>query len=814
MNRLLELLLGLDKGFLAREGAKGISFNPVWPGNHAALWNVVIALLGLALVIYVYRRDGRSRRARILLGTIRMLLLAFVLVLLNRPVPTNAETRTESSVLAVLMDDTGSMKVPDASADGRTARIDAARNILTSNNNDLLRKLEWLHSLRFYKFDQNASPFGPPQPGQFGKGKDDDAKKYNAQLGQALTALKPEGQNTQVVQSLSTVLDDLQGQRLAGVVLLTDGRETPRPADESLINNIGGRHVKIYPVPIGGDKSPPDIFLTSVDALDVAFKDDIVAVHVTLGGMGYEPNHLVKVTLKDETTGLPLTGPDGRPAQTDVLLPAEKTPVKAEVLFKPDKVGTLKFRVVAEHQPGELDYANNELPASVDVVDSSINVLYVEGYPRWEYRYIKNGMIRDNTVNISCLLTSADVGFAQEGDDPVPNTQDSTRGTKFPGPISRFPESIEELMPYDVVIFGDVDPLEFTDRQLQLVVDFVEKRGGGFGMIAGPRWAPLAYRNSPLEAVLPVNIGRVQPDDSGTYIADGFRPVLTPAGEASTIFRFFTDINRTRQFMKEEIQPIFWYSRGETRKSVAQVLAEHPFDIGPDGQKSPLLVTGRYGAGRTLFSAMADTWRWRFYTGENVFNGYWVQQLRYLARGKKIGARDHDLFLERPTYSLGEEVRVTYRVYNPAIQQQLPPEIPVQIKRDDGTVIAEAKLQRQEGQPDLFAASFVADREGEFTAYVKTAAGERERRLAVKAPRIEMDDVSVNHPLLNRLALETGGKVLSLADAPAELAKIPSLERKTVDPTTNPLTNGWLPLIIFVLLITSEWVLRKVYGML
>jgi hypothetical protein len=223
---------------------------------------------------------------------------------------------------------------------------------------------------------------------------------------------------------------------------------------------------------------------------------------------------------------------------------------------------------------------------------------------------------------------------------------------------------------------------------------------------------------------------------------------------------------------------------------------------------------GRYGAGRTLFSAIDESWRWRFYTGESIFNGYWVQQFRFLARGKKIGARDHDLFLERPTYDLGDEVRVTYRVYNPEFQSQLPPEIPVQIRRDNGTVIAEAKLQRQEGQPDLFAASFVADHEGEFTAHVKSAAGERDRRFAVKAPRVEMEDVSVNRPLLNRLALETGGRVLTLADAPTELARIPSLERKTIDPTSNPLTNGWLPLIIFVVLITGEWVLRKVYGML
>ncbi|HSZ56809.1 MAG TPA: hypothetical protein VK797_14165 [Tepidisphaeraceae bacterium] len=807
MKRLLEILLGLDKGFLSREGAKGISFNPVWPGHHPAVWNVALALLALALIVYVYRRDGRSRPARILLGTLRALLVAFVLMLLNRPVITNSDTRTEPSVLAVMIDDTASMKVPDVGSDDKTTRLDAARNLFTTTGDQLLRKLEWLHTLRFYKFDNNAAPFGPTQPGMLGSGKDEAATKYNTELAASLGQLKPDGQNTQLVQSLSTVLDDLQGQRLAGVVVLSDGRETPRPADEAMITRLREHHVKIFPVAIGGEKPPPDIYLTAVQALDVAFKDDIVSVKVTLGGTGYEPNHPVHLSLKDETTGLPLIGPDGRSAGADVLLPGDKSPVNAEVLFKPDKVGTLKLRVIADRQAGELDYANNELPASVDVVDSSINVLYVDGYPRWEYRYIKNGMIRDTTVNISCLLTSADVDFKQEGDPP-------DLAHKFPGPITRFPESLEELMPYDVVLFGDVDPREFTDRQLQLIADFVEKRGGGFGMVAGPRWSPIAYRNSPLEAVLPVNINRVQPDDPTGVITEGFRPVLTPAGEASTIFRFFPDAQRTREFMKNELQPIFWYCQGVTRKSIGQVFAEHPFVIGPDGQKAPLLVVGRYGAGRTLFNAICDSWRWRFYIGENVFNGYWVQQLRYLARGKKIGARDHDLFLERPTYNLGDEVRVTYRVYNPEFQAKLPAEVPVQVKRDDGTVIAEAKLQRQEGQTDLFAASFVADHEGEFTAVVNSAAGERDRRFAVKAPRVEMEDVSVNQPLLNCLALETNGKSLTLANASTELLNIPSLERKTIDPTSNPLTSGWLPLIIFVALITGEWVLRKVYGML
>src|SRR5581483_1185253 len=117
MQRLLEILLGLERGFLSRQGDLSLNFNPQWPGQAvtgAAIWNVVLGLAALGLVIWVYRRDGRSRPARIGLGILRVALLAFVIALLNRPVLTLGQNRTEPSVLAVLVDDSISMRLRDA----------------------------------------------------------------------------------------------------------------------------------------------------------------------------------------------------------------------------------------------------------------------------------------------------------------------------------------------------------------------------------------------------------------------------------------------------------------------------------------------------------------------------------------------------------------------------------------------------------------------------------------------------------------------------------------------------------------------------
>lgn len=809
---IIERVLGLERGFLNREGELGIDFNPHWPGppSLTPYWNILLGMLALAWVVYVYRREGRSRPVRIALGTVRAVLLAFVLFLLNNPVLTLGQSRTEPSLVAVMLDDSVSMRVKDVqpnAADGPT-RLDAAVDLLTGQDQSLLKSLAGSHQLRFYSFDKDAHPMasgGGPTTAPAAK----VAPAVDPAVAAALRELKPEGQNTQVIRSLASVLADLQGQRLAGVVMITDGRETPaQPVAEALraIKNYG---VKVFPIAVGSERAPQNVDLQSVNVQDSAFKDDIVSFRVLVRGTGYEPGHGVQVRLKDKKSGSLLRTPDGRSAEKTVILKDDK-PVEEEILFKPEQVGPLDITAEAVVQPGELDEQDNVRTAQVAVLDAKVNVLYVDGYPRWEYRYIKNEMIRDKTVNISCLLTSADPSFAQEGDP-------SSEG--FPGPIKRFPESIEEMLHYDVVLFGDVDPRQFTDSQLQLIADFVSKRGGGFGMVAGPKFSPAAYRNTIVEAVLPVSIARAQPDPGNEVITEGFRPALTREGSASSVFRFFADRTQNERFLKEELQPIFWYAKGiATKPGVGEVYAEHPREPGPDGRKAPLLVFGRFGAGRTLFSAIDDSWRWRFYTGESVFDTYWIQQLRYLARSKKLGQRRITFTSNRPAYEQFDQVRLTMRVLDPVLLQQLPEAVDVEMLDEQGQTVRRDRLLKQEGQPENYAASFTADKVGRYTMRLAPVAGEAaamDLPLEVMVPRLELIEPRVDRQLLTRLAAETLGQTVAYADARDKLPTLlPSAARIIPVQSSQPLWDAPLAMGLFVLLITTEWVLRKVYGML
>lgn len=815
-------------------------------------WNLVLGVTGVLVVVYIYKREGKSFFPRFLLGAFRIALLALLLILLNNPILTRQHILTEPSVVAVLVDDSLSMSIRDAvevagaeasPPDARVSdtRYQAALRVFKDEDRALLKKLSKVHSLQFYTFDQTAHDVGKlPGPDEKPAGKDEQKSEGAAALSpttgpstqptnpadkilSALDAVRPEGQSTQVAPSIITVLNELQGQRLAGVVVMTDGRDTPSAPLADVYRRLANFGVKIYPVAVGSDKAPRNIALQAVSVQDSAFKDDIVNLKATIRATGYEPNHEVVVKLTDAATGKPILGPadprDPRhyqaPVVKTVLVP-DSNPMEVELLLQPTAIGSLKIKVEAVLQPGELDETDNVLPTEISVLDAKITVLYVEGYPRWEYRYIKNEMMRDRSVNISCILTSADPNFAQEHTD-LDARGESSKYKYFP--FNQFPVNMEQLMECDVVLFGDVDPRQLSDAQLQMLSDFVNKKGGGFGMIAGPQYSPGAYRDTPLGAMLPVTVVTAESGWPVEPITEGFRLTLTKDGQASSIFRFFNDATENSRYLKQDLQPLFWYRTGIIAKPATEVLAEHPADLAPDRRKAPLLVTGKFGAGRTLFSAFDDSWRWRFYTGENVFDTYWIQQLRYLARSKKLGQRLITFTPDRKVYQLGEQVRLTLHVLDPAILQQLSPKIEVQLK-DEKTdqIVRTERMQNAPGQPDTYSVTFDADRVGHYRLLIRDDAVNHATRIDetidVIVPKLELSDPAVDRLSLSHVAAQTGGVAISLAEAKAKLPELLPSAARTLAPTEDhALWDKPIALVLFVFLLTSEWILRKVFGM-
>ena len=928
----------LDNAFGALRQDGRFTFNPPpWMSSVGTpvFWNTLMILAAVALVIFVYRKDGRRPIPRIVLGFIRVVVLAFVVLLINRPVWRVEDKRVLPSVVAILIDDSSSMNLRDTDdvaelalsksplsttrpttapatnpstapttdpaaalaaatlaattgpatnpADPETealvqgtgpTRLDIAQGLLlTGDQKALLRQLAAKHTLRIYRFNKDASQIGVVPP----PGADGQAAPIDPSLVDAVRELAPKGAETQLVQSLNTAMNDLQGQRLAGVVVITDARETPESTPEQ-IKRLTDRKVDVYGVLLGKTEATvKNLAITALDMQDSAFKDDIVQARVAVQTTGYaDPDDKtktkqVRVKLTDKK-GNPLRTEDGKEAEGTVDLAGDARGI-IEIPFQTTEVGNIDVVATIEAEPNELQRRDNKAEATVSVLDAKINVLYVEGYPRWEYRYIKNEMIRDKSINISCLLLSADPNFPQEADPPVPPADEPfegglKRGAKFPGPITRFPESAADLRRWDVVIFGDVDPRQFTADQLKLVHDFVSIEAGGFGMIAGPQHAPRKYKGeSSIEPLLPVQLtnARTVAEESKAF-ESGFRPVLTDEGrrgEAATIFRFFPDRQRNDKFLREEIQPLFWYYWGVTAPSgLSRVYLEHPTATDPSGRKAPLLVLGRFGAGPTLFSAIDDSWRWRFYTGESVFDTYWVQQIRYLGRGRKLAERGFRFTTSTQVVERGKSIRVDLSVIDPQMQEQLRGKGPVKVDvvDENGQVVRTVELTLNNAPPPdgttpatgpmtpirstaLYSADIdIPDPNGTYRIRLQKMLPKFEnveRSYRVELPQMEFQDTTAHRQGLERLtqapetalaagspapstrpaatarATNAASRVMSALDAQLRLASmIPDKSTTVVQPQDTPLWDKWPMLAIFMLLLTSEWVLRKVFGML
>ena len=706
--------------------------------------------------------------------------MLLLLVLLNRPMLSLIQARGEPSVLAVLVDDSMSMQVADAGASELqpTTRMEAVKAVL---NQGLLSSLAEKHQVRLYRFSSGPSTVGIATD-------NDEARKLSKSVGE----MKPAGQSTRVRESVQQVAQQLQGQRLAGIVLFSDGREMPATAEEQL-GELGG--VRVYPVPVGTSSRIRNISIRSVSNQDVAFKGDMIAIRVKLDVTGMDAGQKVVLRLKDSSGGA-ITDAKGAEVVSELTVGEEKT-YETDLVMPAKEAKVMDLAVEANAVPGEITVDDNSRALQVTVLEATVNLLYVDGYPRWDYRYLKVQMMRDKTVELSTILTSADPGYVQEGDRPI----------RF------FPQNLEQMLEYDVLIIGDVDPRQFTDAQLGMMRDFVMKRGGGFGMVAGPRFSPQAWRGTPIEAVLPVDISPVASEEP----VEPFRPVITAEGRESPIFRFFADREVNERYIAEVLPKLFWFARGlSVRPAVAEVYAEHPTMTGPDGRKAPLLVVGRPGAGRSLFSAIDDSWRWRYYTGESIFDTYWVQQIRYLARGRKVGQRKLAFASVRPVYEAGEQVQLEMRVIDDVLGTQLPDSVPVEVYDGNGRLVARENLQRQSTRRDVFRYLMPATEVGRFIAKIPSLAPGVDAASAsfdVQIPRLELSDPRPARTHLGQFAASTDGRVIELNNAARELAAIPSAARVVPVQTGWPLWSSPLILAVVAVLLAAEWVMRKFGGM-
>ncbi len=815
MVRTAEWLLGLDQIRLGHDAPVFLRWNSPYPG-----WLILaLSLVVLVLITLAYQREpGRSSR-RILLATLRGALIGLVVAMLCRPVLILQRNRVSPSHVALLIDTSASMaqtdryidstlangvrrgaRLADGEAASQISRLELVRRALTADDAEALRALLRHNHLRTYHFSGQAKPLGTAA----------DPADLEAVLSQ-LNGLSAEGTTTNLARSLEGVLRRTEGGRLAAVILAGDGRSTEPTTLAGALVVAKAQQVPIYPLMVGSPLPPRDVGIGALTWDGNVFAKDIFAVHVRLEATGLASPTPVTVQLVEE-------GRNRVVAAETVEVGGAVASKEIELRTKPARAGLLRYRVEVLSVDGDADAANDIDVVDVWVRDRPTRVLYVEQLPRFEYRYLKNALVREDTMRASVLLLAADAEFAQEGT----------------APIRRFPETPEELEEYDVVLFGDVDPTGdwLTGTQARMLVDFVGRHGGGFGLIAGERNVPQRFRGTVLEKLIPVHI---DPDFLGSYattLTTVFAPRLTPEGRRSRLFRFDVGGSPPKGHESwpegEEASIVrslpgwYWFARTRGPRPGAEVLLEHPTEQADDGPM-PLVVAGRYGAGKVLFHASDDTWRWRRGTGGLIYDGYWIQVIRALSPAHAADA-EHRLVI-RPSkrrYHFGERVDVQVRITDPELLPGVEEQVRLTVHDEDGQPVAHVDGKRLSGASPLYEGSFIPPGPGTFSFSVDGLTPVEPAFQPVgAAPSIRVEQASLefrrpeaDHAILERIAAETGGELVALDRLTEVFGQVRDRSVRIPDDVSEPLWDSRLAFILFAMLLTSEWILRKAHGMI
>ncbi len=820
-------ILGLDPSTIPDDATTAFFF-----AHPPRSWMVFVMLALLVGVVYgtvwLYRREttsGAPMRARVWLAAVRSAVLILLLIILLGPALAINQHRDILPHVIVLVDDSASMTIRDRYADeddaARVARflnVDPAevaadapvraelvRRLLADSDEKFLKDLArrgHVHVMKFAGDDPVA--WGPVITMV------SDEQAPPADAGEAPAArdtFEPRGRGTNLSRAIGVAARQKAGEPIAAIVVITDGQHNQGDNPVAAAAQAASRNIPVFTLGVGDAAEPRNIKVAQVWAPDSVFRDDPFVIEAQVEANGFGGNTVRVQLVATEAAADGSAGGEFAVDSEQVTFTGAQAERRLQFEYTPEEAGSFVFTVKVEPLAGEVLDNDNARSIPVKVLSDQARVLLVSGAPSWEYRMVATLLKRDKTVDLSCWLQTMDQDMRQEG-----NTV-----------IDRLPSTPPELFEYDVVIFLDPDPAEFNEAWIEALEKFLADHAGGVMWVAGPKFTArfLTFsRTAVMRKLLPVQVGELSALDVETLVMTHPKdwPIEIAAEGADHVLMRLDKDPLANQQMWDVMPGIYWSFPVKRAKPGARVLAEHsnPRLRTRDGQR-PLLVAGQYGPGRTVYMGFNGTWRWRK-LGENFFDRYWVQAVRYLAEGRLLGEKKRGrISIDRDVYGIGSRVQVSAKLYDENFDPLGAEVVGAALSGPEGGEQT-FELRAVPGQAGDFEGTVVATRVGLNEIVIHLAGGGEgpvrvSRQLTVEVPRVEFSDPRLNKPLLRELANKTtdqGGRYFEIDEAGALTEAIPDRSERIV--VLRPPLELWdtsRPLILFLGLLTLEWALRK-----
>ncbi len=726
---------------------------PIW-----ALVLLAVALgLGLAWPYFRSRRDSDVRvkgwQSGVLWG-LQAAMAVLLLFLLWQPALLVATLKPQQNVVAVIVDDSKSMAIRD---EGKS-RAEAAKEIL---NAGLLDELKKQFQVRLYKVGRSLE--------RLEKIDDVQATQTATRLSDALRGVAAESASVPV----------------GAIVLLSDGGDNAGGIDLATISEVRSRRIPVHTVGLGREKYDRDLEIVSVDVPARALADSRITAQVTLRQTGYAKSK-VNLTLRDGSKVL---------GQQTVVLKADGEPQTESILFNAGPAGPKALQIGVTPLENEENRANNQMTRLVNVEATKPRILYIEGEPKWEFKFIRRALEDDKTVSIASMLRTTQNKIYRQG---IAEPKELEAG---------FPDKAEDLFQYQGLIIGGVEIGYFTTAQQELIRQFVDRRGGGLLFLGGRNaLSDGGWGRSGLLDLVPVALS----DRRDTFKRERAKVEQAVNGRESLITRLIEnpDANVERWKKLPEIEN---YQETGLPKPGAVVLAE--FLAG--GKRWPLLATQNYGRGRSAILASAGTWRWQMLQPleDKTHEVFWAQLCRWL-----VTASPPRVLSSTPKQVLTDETKVQIRaeVRDKTYLPVSDAKVQARVLLPDGS--AEMIEMRPEPMAaGQYTATWDAEKPGAYVAEIVAKRGDEELGTDLFNFRRE-DGVAENfgseqnRELLEKLSSQTGGVYYTRANA-AKLGKDVSYSEAGI--TVREAKDLWnLPIVFFMILLlrATEWMLRRKWG--
>jgi uncharacterized membrane protein len=733
-----------------------------WTGAFVA---VAVTTVAIGAAFIAYRSNRRvSLRDRVVLTSLRVALLLVVLACLFRPVLVVRAAVPQQNVVGVLLDDSRSMQIADA--DGK-ARADFVKSAFGALDGGTLKSLADRFAVRVFRFSSTSSRAAGGKELTFG------------------------GTETRLGASLETARQELAGLPLAGLVMVSDGADTADAALGDALLGLKAEGVPVFTVGVGRETLDRDIQIGRINTPRTALKGTTLLVDVVISQRGFD-GQAVTLDVEDE----------GRIVSTQqVTLPAGGAPATVPVRITVEDEGprVLRFRVPA--LPGELVADNNHRDALIDVRDRREKILYFEGEPRFELKFIRRTVTDDRNVEVVALQRTADNKFLRLGVDNADEL------------VSGFPKTREELFAYRGLVLGSVEAGAFTGDQLRMIAEFVDRRGGGLLALGGPRaFSEGGYGGTAVADTLPVVLDAGLRDKDGELVRLTVKPTRAGAASAVTQVAATEDASVQRWNTMPVVTAV---NRLSAIKPGATVLLS-----GADRARRdyPVLVFQRYGRGKAFAFTAQDSWVWQMHATMAVddltHENFWRQLLRWVVDEvpDQVEIRTTSDRVEP-----GSPVAVTASVADKAFLELNDASVATTVTGPEGAVI-DVPMAWSGEKAGEYQGSFTATTAGWYEVRTVATRGGSEVGRAVSHVRAapgeqEYFDATLRAGTLRRVAEETGGRYYpaSAIDTLADDLRYTGRGVTTVE--EHDLWHMPIVLLLIVGLLSAEWGYRRVVGL-